>query len=101
MDSRLRDRERSNAELEARLRTLTTLLQKEQKTREAQASRVAELEQQLSQLRSSSRPRAKSTKAKTQERPPPAVTAKRTSKLRKQPKSPKSKPVAKKRRLRR
>ncbi len=44
LDSRLRERERAYTELEVQLRTLTTLLKKEQKTREVLATRIAELE---------------------------------------------------------
>ena len=51
LDSRLRERKRAYAELEEQLRTLTTLLKKEQKTRESQATRVAELETMLVRAR--------------------------------------------------
>jgi len=51
LDARLRDRERGYAELQAQLRTFTTLLHKEQKSREAQAQRMAELEAELTRLR--------------------------------------------------
>jgi hypothetical protein len=61
LDSRLRDRERAYAELEARFRTLTTMLQKEQKTREAQAQRLAELEKKLAPSRTRAPKRANST----------------------------------------
>jgi len=47
LESRLRDREQRQATLEAQLRDLTTLLRKEQATREAQTRRIADLEQQL------------------------------------------------------
>jgi hypothetical protein len=47
LDSRLRDRERTQASLESRLHELSLLLRKEQATREAQARRIASLEQQL------------------------------------------------------
>ena len=47
LDSRLRDRERSQAALELQVRELTLLLRKEQATREAQARRIVALEEQL------------------------------------------------------
>jgi hypothetical protein len=48
LESRLRDREQRQAALEAQLQDLTTLLRKEQAAREAQARRIADLQQQLS-----------------------------------------------------
>lgn len=50
LDSRLRDRERSQAALEAQLRELTLLLRKEQASRETQAQRIVSLEEQLLSL---------------------------------------------------
>jgi hypothetical protein len=47
LESRLRDREQRQAALEAQLQDLTTLLRKEQATREAQARRISILEAQL------------------------------------------------------
>jgi hypothetical protein len=47
LESRLRDREQRQASLEAQLQDLATLLRKEQATREAQARRIADQEQQL------------------------------------------------------
>jgi hypothetical protein len=47
LESRLRDREQRQAALEAQLQDLTTLLRKEQATREAQARRISILETQL------------------------------------------------------
>jgi Plasmid replication region DNA-binding N-term len=47
LESRLRDREQRQAALEAQLQDLTTLLRKEQATRDARARRIADLEQQL------------------------------------------------------
>jgi septal ring factor EnvC (AmiA/AmiB activator) len=47
LESRLRDREQRQAALEAQLQVLTTLLSKEQATRDAQARRIGDLEQQL------------------------------------------------------
>ena len=44
MESRLRERERTCAELEAQLRALTAMLKREQKTREALVNRMAQLE---------------------------------------------------------
>ena len=65
LDSRLRDRERSMAALETQLQELTTLLRKEQATRDAQTRRIAELEQQLLARR---QPPVRTTKVRT---PPP------------------------------
>jgi hypothetical protein len=48
LDSRLRDRERIQATLEAQLESLTLLLRKELAARDAQARRVSALEEQLS-----------------------------------------------------
>jgi chromosome segregation ATPase len=75
LDSRLRERERTYAELEAQLRTLTTLLKKEQKTRQAQASRIQELEARLARQFSRDRPRppvAISKRSKASVKPVPA-----------------------------
>jgi peptidoglycan hydrolase CwlO-like protein len=47
LESRLRDRERTQATLEAQLQELTLLLKKEQATRESQARRIAALEADL------------------------------------------------------
>ena len=47
LESRLKDRERTQAMLETQLQELTTLLRKERATREAQARRVSFLEEQL------------------------------------------------------
>ena len=47
LESRLRDREQRQAALEAQFQGLTTLLRKEQATRDAQAKRIADLERQL------------------------------------------------------
>ena len=47
LESRLEDRERTQAMLEAQLQELTTLLRKERATREAQARRISFLEEQL------------------------------------------------------
>jgi hypothetical protein len=51
LESRLRDRERDKATLEAQLKDLTLLLRKEQGTRDSQARRIAELERQVGTLR--------------------------------------------------
>ena len=51
LDSRLRERERRLAELGAQLRALTSLLRKEQQTREFQVRRIAELEAALAHAR--------------------------------------------------
>jgi hypothetical protein len=48
LESRLRDRGRMQAALEAQLQDLRTLLKKEQATRDAQTRRIAELQEQLS-----------------------------------------------------
>jgi Plasmid replication region DNA-binding N-term len=47
LESRLRDRDQRQAALEAQLQNLTTLLRKEQATRDAQARRIADLEAQI------------------------------------------------------
>jgi hypothetical protein len=47
LESRLRERERTQAMLEAQLQELTLLLKKEQATRESQTRRIAALEDQL------------------------------------------------------
>ena len=47
LESRLKDRERTQASLEAQLQELTILLRKEQATREAQGRRIASLEDEL------------------------------------------------------
>src|SRR5450755_3751341 len=47
LESRLRDRERNQATLEAQLQELTLLLRKEQATRESQARGIAALEAEL------------------------------------------------------
>jgi hypothetical protein len=47
LESRLRDRERAQSALETQVHELTTLLRKEQATRESQARRIATLEDQL------------------------------------------------------
>lgn len=47
LESRLKDRDRTQAALEAQFHELTLLLRKEQSTREAQAKRIAALEDQL------------------------------------------------------
>ena len=47
LESRLRDRERREAALEAQVQELTALLRKEQATRDSLAKRIADLENQL------------------------------------------------------
>jgi hypothetical protein len=47
LESRLHDRERTQAALESRLQELSLLLRKEQATREAQAKRISALENEL------------------------------------------------------
>jgi Plasmid replication region DNA-binding N-term len=56
LESRLRDREQRQAALEAQLQDLTTLLGKEQATRDAQTKRIAALEADLA-ARTRSQPR--------------------------------------------
>jgi hypothetical protein len=63
LESRLRDREQRQAALEAQLQDLTTLLRKEQATRDVQARRISALEDQLSVL-------APPTQTKTRHPPP-------------------------------
>jgi septal ring factor EnvC (AmiA/AmiB activator) len=58
LDSRLRERERLLEELQTQTRTLTVLLHKEQRTRESQAGRLADLEAQIQRLRSARAHRA-------------------------------------------
>jgi peptidoglycan hydrolase CwlO-like protein len=61
LDSRLRDRERQYASLEIQLRELTVLMRKAEAGRDAQARRVASLEEELSVMRHSrSKPRRQS-----------------------------------------
>src|SRR6202051_2003516 len=67
LESRLRDRDQRQAALEAQLQNLTTLLRKEQATRDAQARRIAGLE---NQLLARPPPTQNSTRAKSQPRPP-------------------------------
>jgi hypothetical protein len=67
LESRLRVREQRQAALEAQLQDLTTLLRKEQATREAQARRIAALEEQLTARPA---PTQKPTRTKSQPRPP-------------------------------
>ena len=67
LESRLRDREQRQAALEAQLQNLTTLLRKEQATRDAQVRRISALEDQLSARTS---PTQKQTRTKTQHPPP-------------------------------
>ena len=47
LESRLRDREHQQAALESQLQALTTLLRKEQATRDAHARRIADLQNEL------------------------------------------------------
>jgi len=47
LDTRLKDRERQQATLETQLQELTTLLRREQATRDAQARRISALEDEL------------------------------------------------------
>jgi uncharacterized coiled-coil protein SlyX len=63
LESRLYDREQRQAGLEAQLQEFTTLLRKEQATRDAQARRIAALEGELLA-------RPPSTRRKAQPRPP-------------------------------
>jgi uncharacterized coiled-coil protein SlyX len=63
LESRLYDREQRQAGLEAQLQDFTTLLRKEQATRDAQARRIAALEGELLA-------RPPSTRRKAQPRPP-------------------------------
>src|SRR5580704_4181927 len=55
LESRLKDRERAQAALEAQVQDLTRLLRKEQATRDAQARRITFLEEQVSATSSSGR----------------------------------------------
>lgn len=102
LDSRLKDRERALEDLQAQLRTLGVLLQKEQRTRESQAKRITELEADLlrHRLAQTARPRAAQRSAR-----PPKARPRRRSKIRRGPKSaarisPKTRKPAKRRRPR-
>jgi hypothetical protein len=72
LESRLRDREQRQAALETQLRDLTTLLRKEQATREAQARRISALESELfarhQPTAKARRPKAKRTRGIPSER---------------------------------
>jgi hypothetical protein len=87
LESRVRDRDRVNADLEHRLKELTTLLRKEQATREQQARRIATLEADLaaSRLRGghnrSSAPRPVARK-KPRSKPPTKTARKPAAKRR-------------------
>lgn len=59
LDARLKDRERALEDLQAQLRTLGVLLQKELRTRDSQTKRIAELEGELLQHRLAKVPRPK------------------------------------------
>jgi hypothetical protein len=57
LEGRLRDRERERAALESQLRELTTLLRKEQATREFQAQQITQLQSELQRrARAASKP---------------------------------------------
>jgi hypothetical protein len=88
LESRVHDRDRVNADLERRLGELTTLLRKEQATREAQARLIATLEADLAARRQ----RYRSDRSAA---PRPAARKKPRSKP---PSKPARKPLAKKRR---
>jgi hypothetical protein len=92
LECRLRDREQRQATLEAQLRDLTTLLRKEQSTRQSQAKRIAELEVLLERPEVKLPPRRKRTaaaprKVKTSRpaRPRPPQRHRTTRKARKLP----------------
>jgi Plasmid replication region DNA-binding N-term len=67
LESRLHDREQRQAALEAQLQDLTTLLRKEQATRDAQTKRIAALEADLA---ARTAPMQKPTRTKSQSRLP-------------------------------
>jgi hypothetical protein len=71
LESRLRDRNQRQAALETQLQDLTTLLRKEQATRDAQAIRIAALEDQLRP------PTQKPPRTRSQPRPPHRRNAQR------------------------
>ncbi len=79
LESRLKDRERTQAALEAQLQALTRLFRKEQATREAQARRIASLE---NQLLTRSRPRARPLRAKRPDSPKARAHQQRAAQLR-------------------
>jgi DNA-binding transcriptional ArsR family regulator len=76
LESRLRDRERTQATLEAQLQELTLLLKKEQATRESQTRRIAALEDQLS---ARPPPPDKPKRARSQTQPPSRRQPKRAA----------------------
>ena len=78
LESRLRDRERTQATLEAQLQELTLLLKKEQATRESQARRIAALEDQIS-ARPPPPPPDKPKRSRSQTQPPSQRQPKRAA----------------------
>jgi chromosome segregation ATPase len=69
LDTRLKDRERVQATLEAQLEELTLLLRKEQATRDAQTRRVSDLEEQLRRKRKQPAKRAVKLRSKKKSAP--------------------------------
>lgn len=86
LESRLKDRERTQAALESQLRELTLLLRRGEATREAQTKRIAALEDQLL-----ARPKKRASTRSVRELP---TGRSRTKKARKRP-LPKKSPSAK------
>lgn len=85
LDSRLRERERTQATLESQLHELTLVLRKEQATRDAQTRRIASLEEQLLAYaqRPARTPRPRTPpKSKGKRKPKPAAKPSSASKLR-------------------
>jgi hypothetical protein len=94
LDSRLKDRERALEDLQAQLRTLGVLLQKEQRTRESQSKRIEELEGELLRHRLArttrpikaqrpARPRAPEPRLRSKIRRGPKAAARNSQKTRK------------------
>jgi hypothetical protein len=80
LESRLRDRERAQTALESQLQDLTTLLRKEQATRESQARRIATLE---NQLLAQPQPTRKAPIARARKKSPRPPTQRRAAKRQK------------------
>jgi hypothetical protein len=76
LESRLKDRERTQGTLGARLHDLSVLLRKEQATRDAQARRMASLEEQLLLARTQTPARA--TRQNTRRKPKRIKTRRQT-----------------------
>jgi hypothetical protein len=85
LETRLKDRERMQATLETQLQELTSLLRREQSTRDAQARRIASLENQLlaRHVQPPNKPKQRKGSQKTTARRPPKRAARLPSQTRK------------------